>query len=323
MLLCGLSSATAVAADIPSGSTKVGLQVVTPLDIDRELARTIPKLPEDPLVVAKLQAAARKECVRRELALQWLEAQKLAVGEATIDTQLQRRKKELAAQETTWATYLQQVQHTEASLRRETKWRLSWKSYLSGQLTDTNLERYFDKHRAEFDGTQVRVAHLLLKAPAEPSSQNQWDKIHAQALEIREEIAAGKLTFADAVKKYSQAPTAEQGGEIGFIERHKPMPESFAKAAFALQSQEISRPVETAFGVYLIQCLEIKPGELPWTAAREELNSTVTRYLFDWICEKQADKVRVEYLDTKSYDPGSIKLPRLEEERRGLFEKNR
>lgn len=301
MLMMSIDATSASAADkVPSGSTKVGAQLVTPTDIERELTRTIPKLPEDANVLAKLRAATRRECVRRELALQWLESQGKVIGETAIDTELQRRKKELVAKKIQWPKYLEQTQHTEASLRREVKWRLSWQNYLDEQLSDANLKRYFEKHKAEFDGTQIRVAHLLLKPT---------DKGMDEAQTLRVEIIAGKLSFADAVKQNSQAPTAEQGGDIGFIGRHAPMPEAFSKAAFALKLQEISPPVETAFGVHLIQCLEIKPGEQPWTASREELQTAVTHYLFDWICEQQATKVPVQYLDTNAVDDGTIAIP--------------
>ena len=301
-------AAVLVAADAPRGVTKVGEQTITAADVERELARSIPKLPDDAAVVAKLRAATLRECVNHELALQWFEAQGKAASEPTMDAELQRRKKELAARKIAWEKYLEQSRHTEASLRREVKWRLTWQNYLDEQLADANLQRYFDKHRAEFDGTKVRVAHLLLKAPESSASQAAWNELLEQAVAIRQQVTSGKLTFADAVKKHSQAPTAESGGDIGFIGRHAPMPEAFSKAAFALKSGETSAPVETTFGVHLIQCLEIKPGEKPWTESREELKTAVTRYLFDWIVEKQGAKVRVQYLDVNAVDDPT-KLP--------------
>jgi parvulin-like peptidyl-prolyl isomerase len=137
----------------------------------------------------------------------------------------------------------------------------------------------------------MRVSHLLLKAPAndEPAA---WQALEKQAAEIRGQL--GELPFADAVRKFSQAPTAESGGDLGFIERRRPMPEAFSKAAFALEVGEVSPPVRTSFGVHLIRCEEIQPGEQPWTSARAELRDAVTNYLLDWLATRRAKDAVIE-----------------------------
>ena len=145
------------------------------------------------------------------------------------------------------------------------RWQISWDRYVEKSLNDENMQKYFDQHRRDFDGTRLRVAQILLKLPDDGTDES---GVRDRAESIRGEIVAGKLSFAEAARKYSQAPSAAAGGEIGWIARHEPMPEAFAQAAFQLQVNEISPPTVTPLGVHLIQCREVEPGQRTWQDAQ-------------------------------------------------------
>ena len=121
------------------------------------------------------------------------------------------------------------------------------------------MDRYFQEHRRDYHGTEY-------PSPTSCSMSNRQttlrlgDTAVAAAGQLRQRIVAGELTFAEAARQHSTAPTAADGGRIGFIGRRQPMPESFSQAAFALEPGAISPCFITTFGVHLIQCLEIKPG---------------------------------------------------------------
>jgi peptidyl-prolyl cis-trans isomerase SurA len=166
---------------------------------------------------------------------------------------------------------------------------------LKRHLTDANLQKYFELHRRDFDGTQLRVAHILLKLPADAGEES-IAAAQARAAAINEEIQAGQLAFADAAKAHSQSPTAKTGGDLGWIERHQPMPEAFSRAAFALEKGQFSEPVVSPFGVHLITVADIKPGKKTWQDAAAELRPAVTIYLFRWLADKERAKAKVEYL---------------------------
>ena len=118
-----------------------------------------------------------------------------------------------------------------------------------------------------------------------------------QARAIRADIAGGQSTFADSAAAHSEAPTADAGGDIGFIERHQPMPEAFSRAAFALEKGQVSEPVRSSAGVHLITVLDIKAGQRTREQADAELRPAVTLYLFRWIADKERAKAKVEYVD--------------------------
>ena len=89
------------------------------------------------------------------------------------------------------------------------------------------------------------------------------------------------------------------------------MPEPFAKADVALDKGEVSPPVTTPFGVHIIQCLEVKPGQRPWHDVRESVKLSATEFLFDWIVGQRRGKADVTYTGALPYfKPGTREIVR-------------
>lgn len=272
---------------------KVNGEPILQRELDRELAPATKLLDPQAALPAEVRQRALDQLIDRRLVLKYLTEQKLAASDQDIDLEIARLKRRLEAQEKKLAEHLKAGGLTEDELRRDIRWRLSWQRYLEGKLTDENQQKYFEKHRREFDGTELQVAHLLIK-PASPTDPRSVEEARVKASKIRAAVEAKELTFADACRQHSQAATAKAGGDIGFIRRREPMPEAFAAAAFALDKGPVSEPVQTRFGIHLIQVLEIKPGQRIWQECRDELRSAVTQYLFRWIAEKEREAAQVE-----------------------------
>lgn len=254
---------------------------------------------ERELPEAQRKAAWRatvEQVIDRRLVLAYLERNKQAASGQDVDFAVAQLEKELAAQQLTLEQHLAQAKLSLDELRGALSWKLSWNKYLERYLSEANLQKYFDQHRREFDGTKLRVAHILWKLPADADEMTVKAALE-KAAAIKAEIAAGKLTFAAAAGTHSQAPTAKAGGDIGWIERHQPMPEAFSTAAFALEKGAVSAPVRTAAGVHLISVLDIKPGTKTAQDAADELRPAVTLYLFRWIADRERGKAKIEYAE--------------------------
>jgi len=267
---------------------------ITLAEIEHELRRAYGERKLEGAERKELERAALDQVIDRRLVLGYLTRTGQAASKQDVDLALAQLEKELKSQDLTLAEHAGKVGLTVDDLRRALAWKLSWQRYLERQLTEVNLEKYFNRYRREFDGTQLRVAQILFKLADDPD-ESPIAAAKDRAEKLGKDIAAGKLPFAEAAKQHSQAPSAAQGGDIGWIERHKPMPEDFSRAAYALKPAEISAPLVSPFGLHLIKVLEEKPGTKAWRDAEAELRPAVTLYLFRWIADQERATAKIEY----------------------------
>lgn len=284
--------------DMRTAATVDG-EPISVAEVNREVERVLPVDKPDPAVLGLLQAQALAQLIDRRLILRNLSQTKVAADPKEVDVMVQRLVKQLEPRKISLADHLKTLGVDEAGLRHQIAWQISWGRYLERYLSEENLERFFKQHARDFDGSQVRVAHILIKPDSgeggAAAPRQALQQAFEKARQLRAKIESGETTFADAAKAHSAAPTAGQGGEIGFIGRREPMPESFSRAAFALEQDQVSLPVASAFGVHLIRCLEIKPGTGTWQQARAEVESAVTQYLFSWLAAKERSAAKIEF----------------------------
>jgi parvulin-like peptidyl-prolyl isomerase len=262
--------------------------------VDRELARALGERTIDPETRDKLRRETLRQMIDRRLVQQYLTASGAGASKAEVDRAVQRLQKLAAEQEIAWPEFLKRRGTDEPQLREQLSWQIGWSRFLEQHATDENLQRYFEQHRREFDGTQIRAAHILLRVEP-PGDAEQVKQTVARAEQLRQRIVDGELDFAEAAKQVSQAPTAADGGAIGLIGRRGPMPESFSAVAFALEAGQISPPVVSSFGVHLIQCLQIVPGDKTWQQVRGDLHEAVSGYLFRWAADRQRPHATIEF----------------------------
>jgi parvulin-like peptidyl-prolyl isomerase len=289
-------------------AAKVDGEPICVREVERNAAQALGGRQATPQALKILHAQALQQLIDRRLIVRRLQRGELGASGQDVDLAIERLQKRLQRQGRTLADHLEKARMSEAELRRELAWRLSWRRYLDQYLTDENLQRYFDQHRRELDGTQVRVAHILLK-PEPLGGDEALDRALERGKQIREKIVSGELEFGEAARRYSDAPTAPEGGEVGFISRHEPMSETFSRAAFALAPGRISEPVVSSFGVHLIRCHEVKPGDKRWTDVRQELETAVANYLFQWLAERERPEAQIEFTGRCPYfRPGTKEL---------------
>jgi peptidyl-prolyl cis-trans isomerase SurA len=104
-----------------------------------------------------------------------------------------------------------------------------------------------------FYNAEVEVSHITYQP--QPNAVEK-EKARNLALDLLNKLKNNAATFEDLARKYSNdLGSAKQGGDLGWQKRGVFVPE-FEAAAYNLNKDEISNPVETEFGFHIIQTLE-------------------------------------------------------------------
>ena len=144
---------------------------------------------------------------------------------------------------------------------------------------------------AEFGQTHVR--HILLRAqgPAETEEASR------RLVEFRRRIEGGE-SFESLARQFSIDGSAGKGGDLGWIYPGETVPE-FERAMNALGNDQLSDPVQTPFGLHLIQVLERRAGdnspERVRALARQALREQKADEAFALWLREQRDRAYVEY----------------------------
>lgn len=127
-------------------------------------------------------------------------------------------------------------------------------------VTESEIQQEFNWRADEFAVKEaVHARHILFRLPpgAKPEDEQ---AIKAKAEEVRAKIVDGN-NFAELAKQHSEDPGSKtNGGDLGFFERGKMVPE-FEEAAFALKPKTVSEPVKTSFGYHLIYVEERREAQ--------------------------------------------------------------
>lgn len=126
------------------------------------------------------------------------------------------------------------------------------------RTTDEKVKQWYGEHLVQFSRPQVKARHILVK-----------DKAEAEALLAQ---AKGGADFAALAKeKSADAGSAKEGGDLGWFEKNRMVPE-FAEAAFAGNKGDIVGPIQTKFGWHVIQ-IEDKRDAVPVEEVADKIKS--------------------------------------------------
>ena len=137
---------------------------------------------------------------------------------------------------------------------------LEQKVFSDVSVNDDEAKAFYDGnpqyfHRPE----QVHARHILKKVEEGATEEKKAEA--RKALEaIKTRILAGE-DFAELAKEYSDGPSKDVGGDLGYFAKGK-MVKPFAEAAFALKTNEVSDIVETQFGYHIIKVLDHRDAEI-------------------------------------------------------------
>jgi peptidyl-prolyl cis-trans isomerase SurA len=255
--------------------------------------------------------------LRNKLMMAKAEIDSIVVLDAEVDANTQRRMDVIVSQyggsieelETRFGKTFDQIKVELRDQIREQMIVSEMQQHITKDIrvTPAEVRRFFNKIPKDslpFFSAEAEVAQIVRIAKV---SEAQKQQTINQLMDIRDQILKGE-DFATLAKKYSADPSVTvNGGDMGFVGRGMMVPE-YEAMCFKLKVGELSTPVESQFGIHLIQLLERRgneyhsrhilisptPSEADIDRAKDYLDSIRTMILRDTLSFERAAK---EYSD--------------------------
>lgn len=127
-------------------------------------------------------------------------------------------------------------------------------------LLEADRQKYLQEHTAELAAPQRLRARYIFMRSAESEEPASRARVEVTMDELRASILRGEISFADAARKHSQAPSAPRGGEIPPF-GHGELFFLFEHNAAALEPGGVSPIFRGPNGFYMVQLIEVLEPE--------------------------------------------------------------
>jgi peptidyl-prolyl cis-trans isomerase D len=144
------------------------------------------------------------------------------------------------------------------------------------QPTQQQIQQYYNDHMSDYTvPDQAKSRHILISVP-EGADAKTDAAAKAKAESVLKQLQAGG-SWTELAKKYSDDPgSKDQGGELGFAQRGKMVPE-FDKAIFTQKIGDIAI-VKSSFGYHIIQVEERQSARTqPLSEVQANIVAALTR----------------------------------------------
>jgi parvulin-like peptidyl-prolyl isomerase len=310
-LACWLAALAANAQENVTPAATVNGQPITEASVQRGLKRLPPEK----------QMAARSEILQflidNLVVDQYLAQLYPDTSKEEIEKRLEQIRTEITKEGQTIEKVMQELMLTPDELRSQVAAEMRWEKYAGEQVTEKVVSDYFQNNKEVFDGSMVRARHILIESSPSASTaveqnrqrllaiknsieeevQKQLALLPASADNLVKEKARTKAleeAFSDAALKYSNCPSKEQGGDLGWFPRAGSMVEPFARAAFALKPHQLSDVVVTPFGQHLILATDRRAGkETKFEEVREVVKEVYRDKLRESLCAQLRPRAKI------------------------------
>ena len=136
--------------------------------------------------------------------------------------------------------------------------------------SDDACARYYSAHAARYcTGERARVRHILFAVTPGIDVVALRKRAEACLLDVRCHDGSSSDTFGKSAGELSNCPSAEQGGELGWLLAADCAPE-FARELFGrAEIGVLPRLVHSRFGLHVVEVLEREPGvQQPFEAVK-------------------------------------------------------
>ncbi len=273
---------------------RVNNAIITRNDLEREKEQIVSAAREKGEDPDQLLAKAQPD-ILRDLIDQKLLIQKAAELDITGDTEVIKRLDELRKQ-----LGLKSMEDLEEQARKQGVSYEDFKQNLRTsivtqsvigrevgskiQITKEEEQKFYEEHKKELDRPESVTLSEILIAPTKPAKEGeaapdptpeQLAAAEKNANDILADLKKG-AKFADEARKYSDGPTAEQGGQLGDFRRGT-LAKELEDKTFALKSGQITDVIRTKQGFVI---LRVDQHNAPGIPAFKDVESNIQEAIY-------------------------------------------
>ena len=270
LLSLGIQGAASGSVVVDRVVAVVNDEIITMSDLQREEAKntglTDERLILEDMIDRKLQIAAAKRT--------GMDVTDKELNETVADI-MKRNSMDSRQFEAALAKEGLTLEQYKAELREQLTLSRVFNKYVrSGIAVDeAEMRAYYERNIKGFSlPEEIRVRHIFLKLQ-DKATPAQRKTVRDKAQSVYDSAKKGE-SFVRLVKKYSEAETAAQDGDLGFLQRGNAIPE-IEEAARTLKPGEIAGPLQCGGGFHIIRVEDMRTPIKPYDKVKDEIAKTI------------------------------------------------
>ena len=170
-------------------------------------------------------------------------------------------------------------------------------------VTDEEVRSYYARHADEFEvEPEVEVAEILLAVP-DKATPDEEQKVLARAQQAYEKLLAGE-PFDQVAKRYSDGPTAAQGGVLGTFKMRTELKPAYSRVAETVEPGKFSTIARDGRNAFVLKVLKRSAtAQRPLEEVKEQIRNVIYNQkmdqqigaLTDELYQKSFVDVRIEH----------------------------
>lgn len=234
--------------------------VITGTDIDQRVALIVDASKQEgaiaPEELQRLQLQVLRNLIDETLQIQQARTLEIAVTKDEVDQTYQRVSTQNFGRSTAELdAHLAKIGSSSASLKRQIEGELAWQRVQQRDIqpfinvSEDEVKELLERLKASKGTEEYRIGEIYLAATPENEAA-----VFENGNKIMEQLQKGG-SFVGYARQYSQASTASQGGDLGWV-RLALLPSELATAARQMQAGQLIGPVKVPGGFSILYLID-------------------------------------------------------------------
>ncbi len=295
---------------------KVNGDIITLMDLESQIYSMMnPNIKNNKKEMRKIFLREKKNVLNKmieaKLMLHYAKMQKIEVSNDAIDKAIEDVKRNHHLTDDSLKISLEREGMTMEEYRSRIKDQITLSTVVSRELknrikvNEKEVADYYKKNKKDFlNQKEIKVKHILFLLNDEGNiTEAARQKKKAQHVL---DLAKRGSDFEELAKKYSEGPSKDSGGNLGWITKGT-MIDSFEKAAFSSDIGIVDNIVTTQYGYHVVKVEDIKRTKMKTIKEkRSEIEEILFKQKYEkkfdsWIAELKKNSYLEIYLDKNPY----------------------